>query len=121
MALVPVAAARWDATPDEIRKGLAGIQRQAEVRLDSRSGSNTFFFRTSEGGTGVMQWLPPKEGDDRSQVRLRYRLILRNTKPAAMAAPPCAGFVGQMSHAIPRVCIDGGLQELLGEGNHCQI
>jgi hypothetical protein len=83
MAVLPVDAARWDAVPDEIRLAIAPVQRQAEVRLDSRSRTNTFFFRTSEGGTGVMQLLPAPAGSDMSQVRVRYRLIPAYAKPTA--------------------------------------
>jgi hypothetical protein len=75
LALAPVDAASWNATPGEILKALARVQRQAEVRLDSGSRANTFFFRTSEGGTGVMQVLPAESGADPSQVRVRYRLV----------------------------------------------
>ncbi|HOB97806.1 MAG TPA: serine/threonine-protein kinase [Verrucomicrobiota bacterium] len=83
MAVLPVDAARWDAAPDEVRLAIAPVQRQAEVRLDSRSRTNTFFFRTSEGGTGVMQLLPAPAGSDLSQVHVRYRLIPAYAKPTA--------------------------------------
>jgi multidrug resistance efflux pump len=73
LALAPVDAARWDATPDEIRKALAGVHRQAEVRLDSGSRTNTFFFRTSEGSMGVLQITPFR--DDESKVTVRYKLV----------------------------------------------
>ena len=100
LAVVPVESALWDATPDRIRSGLAGIQRQAEIRLDSGSRSNTLFFRTSEGGTGVMQWLPSKQGDDPSQVRLRYRLITRNSQPKVPAAPPAEPVFGPETERV---------------------
>jgi hypothetical protein len=54
-----------------------------EARLRGGRSTHTWFFQTSEGGRGVLQFLPPKAGDDPSQVRLRYRLL----QPAPPSGP----------------------------------
>ncbi len=77
MALKPVATNRWDATPGEVRRELAMVQRRAEVRLAASETPQVFFFRTSEGGEGILEITaflePPNEG--MHKVRIRYKLI----------------------------------------------
>jgi hypothetical protein len=75
LAVVPVEPMRWEATAEEIRLALGSVERHPEIRLGGGRSTNTWFFQTSEGGRGVLQFLPPKAGDDPSQVRLRYRLV----------------------------------------------
>jgi hypothetical protein len=75
LAVVPVEPMRWEATPEEILMAVGSVKRQPEIRLSGGRSTNTWFFQTSEGGQGVLQFLPPKAGDDPSQVRLRYRLV----------------------------------------------
>ncbi len=87
MAVVPVATNRWDATPDEIRRELAGVQRQPQVRLGGSDASRMYFFQTSEGSQGILQLesapiqLEPT-GEGYGPVRIRYRLV------APMAVAP---------------------------------
>jgi hypothetical protein len=83
LAVVPVAPTRWEATPEEIRRAVDSARRQSKIRLGGGRSTNTWFFQTSEGGRGVLQFLPPKAGDDPSQVRLRYRLL----QPAPPSGP----------------------------------
>ncbi len=77
IGLKPVSTNRWDATPAEIRKELARVRREAEVRLVASETPQTFFFRTSEGGEGVLEIRafldPPNQG--MHKVRIRYKLI----------------------------------------------
>jgi hypothetical protein len=75
MSVVPVEPMRWEATPEEIRMAVDSAKRQPKIRLGDGRSTNTWFFQTSEGGRGILQFLPPKAGDDPSQVRLRYRLV----------------------------------------------
>jgi hypothetical protein len=75
MAVVPVDSMRWEATPEEIHMAVGSVKREPEIRLGGGRSTNTWFFQTSEGGRGVLQFLPPKAGEDPSQVRLRYRLV----------------------------------------------
>ncbi|MBI5388289.1 MAG: protein kinase [Verrucomicrobia bacterium] len=83
MALVPVESGRWEATAEEIRMAVGAVKREPEIRLRGGNSTNTWFFQTSEGGRGVLQFLPPKASDDPSQVRLRYRLAATNDARAS--------------------------------------
>jgi len=75
MAVVPVDPMRWEATEEEVRLAVVAVKCEPEIRLGGGRSTNTWFFQTSEGGQGVLQFLPPKADDDPSQVRLRYRLV----------------------------------------------
>ena len=83
MAVVPVEPTRWEATAEEIRMAVGAVKRDPEIRLGGGRSTNTWFFQTSEGNRGILQFLPPKTGDDPSQVRLRYRLL----QPAPSSGP----------------------------------
>ena len=83
LAVVPVEPTRWEATEEEIRLAVGSLKRASTIRLGGGHSTNTWFFQTSEGGRGVLQFLPPKAGDAPSQVRLRYRLLaMANTSLA---------------------------------------
>jgi len=75
MALKPVATNRWDATPDEVRKELAMTRREAEVRLVASEVPQVFFFRTSEGGQGILEFELALGVDGIRRVHIRYRLL----------------------------------------------
>lgn len=76
MALKAVATNRWDATPAELRKELAMAKRQAEVRLLASDVPQVFFFRTSEGGQGILQFQIGPMPDGNHQFHVRYKLLL---------------------------------------------
>ena len=83
MAVVPVEPTRWEATEEEVRMAVGAVKRESETRLGGGRSTNTWFFQTSEGSRGVLQFLPPKADDDPSLVRLRYRLV----QPAPPSGP----------------------------------
>jgi hypothetical protein len=85
MALKPVDTNRWDATPAEIRKELAMTRRQAEVRLVASEVPQLFFFRTSEGGQGILQLQVGPIMDGSHQVHIFYRLLSPSTLGKASA------------------------------------
>lgn len=85
MAVVSVATNRWDATPDEVRRELAGVQREREVSLGGSTAPRLYFFQTSEGSQGILQIEPAPvhlepTGEAYGPVRVRYRLV----EPAAV-------------------------------------
>jgi hypothetical protein len=106
MALRPVATNRWEATPAEIRQELARAQRQAEFRVVASHVPQLYFFRTSEGGQGIIEFrLDPATGG-RGAVRVRYKSLLGLSPPTpedALPGAPAAGSgEGEGTPAVPK-------------------
>jgi len=77
MAVVPVHPDRWErGTATEVLTDpeLAAIHDpKRPVIMPAHHQTDTFLFRTSDGATGILQ--VPGVTPDRSQVRLRYKLV----------------------------------------------
>jgi len=111
LALLPVATNRWDATPNEIRKELAMVPRQAEVRLVAGDAPQLYFFRTSEGGTGILEIvLEPAQPD---KVRIRYTLL----EAVALPSQPVRS-TRNSSRLWPNSLYDGRMSASFSGGGH---
>ena len=97
MVAVPVDASRWDSTPAEVREALAGGKVESQVRLGGGESRRTFFFRTREGGTGVLRISP--KGGEAGEVTVRYKMLVR-------AATDIDGTIQALQNAGAKLTLD---------------
>lgn len=58
MSAVAVAPEKWDASPEEIMREVTRATAQKQVRLGGNEERRTWFFKTHEGGQGVLKIFP---------------------------------------------------------------
>ncbi len=75
MVVIAVDASRWDSTPKEVLDAVAGAKPVRQARLGGSESRQTFFFKTREGGVGVLR-ITPVAGI-RGEVTVRYKMLPR--------------------------------------------
>ena len=77
MVAIPVDASQYDCTPKEVLDAVGRAKSQRQVRLGGPETRRTFFFKTREGGAGVLQITP--KADQPGLVNVRYKLVQPRT------------------------------------------
>ncbi len=75
MVAIAVDASRWNSTPNEVLDAVARAKPQRHVRLGGSESRQTFFFKTREGGVGVLRITPAE--NNFSDVVVRYKMLAR--------------------------------------------
>ena len=81
MVAIAVDATRWNASPKEVLTEVAQAEPQRHVRLGGPESRRTYFFKTREGGVGVLRIVPT--GDEHGNVMVRYRMLQGISKQTA--------------------------------------